>query len=76
MPHYILASKAERLLFFSVAVHKVGHKVKYHGYIMRNELKDDDAMQRQCWKLHTQANLLAHTFPLMFEQSFKELTLL
>jgi len=37
-------------------------KVKYLGHIIRNDLNDDDDIQRQCCKLYGQANVLARKF--------------
>ena len=37
-------------------------KAKYLGHILRNDLCDDDDIQRQCCKLYAQANMLARKF--------------
>jgi len=37
-------------------------KVKYLGHVIRNDLNDDDDIQRQCCKLYGQANVLARKF--------------
>ena len=36
--------------------------VKYLGHIIRDDLSDDGDIQRQCYKMYAQANLLARTF--------------
>ncbi len=38
------------------------NKIKYLGHIIRDDLNDDDDMQRQCCKLYRQANMLACKF--------------
>ena len=37
-------------------------KVKYLGHIIRDDLRDDDDVLRQCRKLYAQANMLAQRF--------------
>jgi len=45
----------------------VGQKVRYLGHIIRNDLSDDDDVQRQCCKLYAQANMLARKFHIRTE---------
>ncbi len=40
----------------------VVNKIKYLGHIIRDDLNDDDDVQRQCYKLYGQANMLARKF--------------
>ena len=37
-------------------------KIKYLGHIIRDDLCDDDDVQRQCCKLYAQANMIARKF--------------
>ncbi len=41
---------------------EVVKKVKYLGHVIRDDLCDDDDVQRQCGKLYGQANMLARKF--------------
>jgi len=40
----------------------VVQKYRYLGHIIRNDLSDDDEVQRQCCQLYAQANMLARKF--------------
>ena len=41
---------------------EVVKKFKYLGHIIRDDLSDDDDVQRQCCMLYGQANMLARKF--------------
>ena len=49
-------------LDLSEQVREIVNKVKYLGHIIRDDLSDDDDIQRQCYKLYARVNVLARKF--------------